>query len=171
MRVSRNAMLPPPQPPSKCETSRQGRPSHAGSEEKPRLLMESDIPRIIRGVVPSLTATNHSAPLEAVTQSTSRSRKNKRGRPRIIPSSLRIAPETTLDGTGSKQLKSSQSSAIPLMNASMNLESSSSSLTVPTIPNAVPLINPESSCFPATVPTIPNAVPLINPSSSQQMAM
>ena len=42
--VSRNATLPPSQPPSKRRTSRQGRPSRAGSEEEPKLLTEGDIP-------------------------------------------------------------------------------------------------------------------------------
>ena len=63
----------------------------------------------------------------------------------MIPSSVRTAPETNLDDTGSEQLESSQSPAIPLMNATMNPESSSSPATVPTLPNAVPLINPSSS--------------------------
>ena len=63
----------------------------------------------------------------------------------MIPSSVRSAPETNLDDTGSEQLESSQSPATPLMNVNTNPESSSSPATVPTIPNAVLLINPSSS--------------------------
>ena len=159
-RGSQKDAPPPPQPPPKRRTSRRGGPNRVGSVGEPRLLTEDDIPRIIQGVVQSLTATQDSAPFEAVISSNSGSRttqrgRNGRGRLRTTPSSSRSALATGLDESATEQRESSQSPAVPLLNANMSTESSSSPATVP------------NSSSPAAVPTIPSAIPLINPDSSQ----
>ena len=145
---------PPPQPPPKRRTSRRRGPNRVGNVGESRPLTEDDIPRIIQGVVQSLTAPQDYAPLEAVILSTSGSRttqcgRNGRGRPLTTPSSLRSALATGLDESATQQRESSQSPAAPLLNANMCTESSSSPATVPIIP---------SSSSPAAVPTIPSAV-------------
>ena len=160
---SQNDAPPPPQLPPKRRTSRQGESSCVGSVGKPRPLTKDDIPRIVQGVVQSLTAIQNSAPLEAVIPSNSGSRttqrgRNGRGRPRITPFSSRSAPATSLDDPATEQRESSQSPAAPVSNASMSTGGSSWPATVPII---------LSSSSPATVPIIPSAVPLINPDSSQ----
>ena len=63
-RHSRNDTLPPPQPQPKRRTSRQGGPGRVGSVGESRPLTQDDIPRIIQGVLQSLTATSDSAPTE-----------------------------------------------------------------------------------------------------------
>ena len=76
----------------------------------------------------------------------------------MTPSSSRSAPITSLNEPTTEQRESSQSSAAPLLNASMITENSSSPVTVPIIP---------CSSSPATVPITLSAVSLINPNLSQ----
>ena len=145
-RRSRNDTLPPPQPQPKRRTSRQGGPGRVGSVGESRPLTQDDIPRIIQGVLQSLTATSDSAPTETTPSpssgsSTAQRGRNKRGRPRLSPSSSRSAPEPTLDDPGIEQRHSSQSPAAPspLINASVN---SSSPATVTSTSSVVPLMTP-----------------------------
>ena len=145
-RRSRNETLPPPQPQPKRRTSRQGGSGRVGSVGESRPLTQDDIPRIIQGVLQSLTATSNSAPTETTPSpssgsSTAQRGRNKRGRSRLSPSSLRSAPEPTLDEPSIEQRDSSQSPAAPspLTNASVN---SSSPATVTSTSSVVPLMTP-----------------------------
>ena len=145
-RRSRNDTLPPPQPQPKRRTSQQGGPGRVGSVGESRPLTQDDIPRIIQGVLQSLNATSDSAPIETTPSpsfgsSTAQRGRNKRGRPRLSPSSSRNAPEPTLDEPGIEQRHSSQSLAAPspLINASVN---SSSPATVTSTSSVVPLMTP-----------------------------
>ena len=147
-RRSRNETLPPPQPQPKRRTSRQGGSGRVGSVGESRPLTQDDIPRIIQGVLQSLTATSDSAPTETTPSpssgsSTTQRGRNKRGRSRLSPSSSRSAPEPTLDEPGIEQRDSSQSPAAPspLTNAAASVNSSSPA-TVTSTSSVVPLMTP-----------------------------